>query len=118
VRAPAANASSTTADVVAALEARSIKPARKVLAFDTGVLAGATAAPRIPGWVGATAKQEGVLALGDCVVAIGDDDDFGLGLNPQSQLNIVRLPTCITQLYKVGRLAEGEAVAVLHIVVR
>lgn len=30
----------------------------------------------------------------------GDDDDFGLGGNLQSQLNIVRLPTCISSLYK------------------
>lgn len=67
----AATASSTTTDVVAALKAAGVQPARKVLAFDTGVLAGATAAPRIPGWVGATAKQEGLAALGDCAVAIG-----------------------------------------------
>ena len=54
------------------------------------------------GWVGATAKQEGLVALGDCVVAIGDDNDFGVGGTPQSQLNIVRLPKCLTELYQAS----------------
>ena len=52
------------------------------------------------GWVGATAKQEGLVALSDCVIAIGDDNDFGVGGTPQSQLNIVRLPKCLTELYQ------------------
>ncbi len=59
------------------------------------------------GWVGSTAKQEGLAALGNCVVAIGDDNDFGLGGNPQSQLNIVRLPKCLTQLYSEVRECAG-----------
>jgi hypothetical protein len=67
---PAANSSTTTAGVIAALAAAGIQPARKLLAFDTGVLAGDTAAPRIAGWVGTTAKQEGIVALGNCAVAI------------------------------------------------
>jgi hypothetical protein len=56
----------------------------------------------LAGWVGATAKQEGLVALGNCVVAIGDDNDFGVGGTPQSQLNIVRLPKCLTELYQAS----------------
>lgn len=67
--------------------------------------------PICAGWVGSTAKQEGLAALGDCVVAIGDDNDFGLGGNPQSQLNVVRLPKCLTQLYaEVRRVVHPVSV--------
>jgi hypothetical protein len=38
----------------------------------------------------------------------GDDNDFGLGGNPQSQMNIVRLPVCLTQLYEVRIGGEGK----------
>ena len=54
---------------------------------------------RSAGWQGSTSKQEGITALNDCVLAIGDDNDFGVLQGLQSQLNIVQLGTCMTELY-------------------
>ena len=61
------------------------------------------------GWQGNTSKQEGLVALSDCVVAIGDDNDFGSLQQGQSQLNIVQLGTCLTQLYGSLKAAAGTS---------
>ncbi len=44
----------------------------------------------------------------------GDDDDFGVGGTQQSQLNIVRLPTCISSLYQVRDLHCPGALLCLY----
>eukprot|EP00959_Pyramimonas_sp_CCMP1952_P076126 1590795-Pyramimonas_sp.AAC.2 len=42
--------------------------------------------------------QESMALINDCVMALGDDNDFGLEGNTESGVVIVQLGTCINQL--------------------
>ncbi len=79
---------------MAALQAANVTPIKKVMAFDTGLIGNST---NVTNWSG-TDKQEGILMLNDCTLAIGDDNDFGLGLTGPVKLEVVQLAECISSL--------------------
>ncbi len=56
---------------VAALTAASVTPVKKVSVFDTGKI-DKTSSENVENWSG-TEKQEGIMMLNDCTLAIGDD---------------------------------------------
>lgn len=81
---------------LAALAAMKIRPATKALVFDT--LNIKTGPLGVAGWT-SNDKQEGLSLLTKCVVAIGNDNDFGFGAST-SNLSIVHLGTCVDELYR------------------
>lgn len=80
---------------LAQLRNMGIKVAAKVLVLDTGHLKDS---PKIIDWDDGD-KQEGVVALNKCVLAIGSDNDFGFGDADPCALNIVQLPKCLNEYY-------------------
>jgi len=81
-------------ETIDGLEELKISPAKKALVMDTGDIRDST----IEGWTEAD-KQEGVVLLNPCVVALGNDNDFGLEGQGASRLSIVQLEKCVDDVY-------------------
>eukprot|EP00803_Ostreobium_quekettii_P008642 evm.model.scf_103EXC.11 EVM.evm.TU.scf_103EXC.11 scf_103EXC:134041-137897(-) len=78
-----------------------VAPAAKALLLDTGDVEDE---PFIEGWESGD-KQEGVTVLNPCVLAMADDNDFGLGRDGQPSITIVQLQDCIDGAY--GKMQDG-----------
>eukprot|EP00892_Ulva_mutabilis_P008435 jgi/Ulvmu1/5964/UM026_0087.1 len=65
-----------------------VRPAGKELVMDSAV---------VEGWEarGVSAKQEGVALVNACVVALAEDNDFGLEGQPVSSVAVVQLERCL-----------------------
>jgi alkaline phosphatase len=74
----------------AAKYAASVKTATKTIVFDTATTEGWTY----------SMKQEGFTLLNDCVMAFGDDNDFGLEGNTEAGVVTVQLGECVNTLAK------------------
>ncbi|KAG1661865.1 hypothetical protein FOA52_011632 [Chlamydomonas sp. UWO 241] len=74
---------------MARLAEMGVVPVKKALVLD--------AAYGIEGFTG-TDKQELCLPLNKCVLAMGDDNDFGIGNTNASQLNVIQLDRCLDEI--------------------
>ncbi|CAD7700377.1 unnamed protein product [Ostreobium quekettii] len=72
-----------------------VEPARKALFLDTGDV---EKDPFIENW-DSSDKMEGVAVLNSCVVAMADDNDFGLGREGQPGITVVQLSECMDAVF-------------------
>lgn len=54
---------------------------------------------------GISDKQEGMAVINACVVALGADNDFGIGSSGPATMTLVQLPSCLTKYDKAAYAA-------------